>query len=194
MNEYIDLRDPPPNRRSRCDGDHEKHLTEAAVMIAFGIYLLEQGALIVELHPDGEHGKRHDLKKTLESHGLILVRPQGSTSYGGTYQHDHQTVSVTLKPGVGDVAAEIAGKRLVAECKDGIVNTRHAGQLSKLRRGLCEAVGLLMARPLNGERHVAVVPATPETEKVARRMLTRTTAAGIEIALVNEKGCVSFVK
>ena len=31
-------------------------------MIAFCIYLLEQGALTVELHPDGEHGKRHDLK------------------------------------------------------------------------------------------------------------------------------------
>jgi hypothetical protein len=193
MNQYIDLRDPPPNRRPRCEGAQEKHLTEAVVMIAFGIYLLEQGALIVELHPDGEHGKRHDLKKTLETHGLILVRPQGSTSYGGTYQRDHQTVSVTLRPGVGDVVAEIAGKRLVAECKGGVVNTRHAGQLSKLRRGLCEAVGLLMARPLNGERHVAVVPATPETEKVARRMLPRATAAGIEIALVNENGCVSFV-
>jgi hypothetical protein len=194
MTQYIDLRDPPPKRRSRCDDSQEKHLTEAAVMIAFGMYLLERGALTVELHPDGEHGKRHDLKKNLESHGLKLVRPQGTTLYGGAYQRDHQTVNVTLKPGFGDVVAEIGGKTLVAECKGGGVNTRHAGQLSKLRRGLCEAVGLLMARPLNGERHVAVVPATPETEKVARRMLPRAMAAGIEIALVNENGCVSFVK
>jgi hypothetical protein len=76
----------------------------------------------------------------------------------------------------------------------GIANTRHSGQLSKLRRGLCEVVGLLMARPLKDERHVAVVPATPETEKVARRMLPRAMAAGIEIALVDENGCVSFIK
>jgi hypothetical protein len=193
MNYYLDLRDPPPNRRSCCDGGQEKHFTEAAVMIAFGMFLLEQGAMNVELHPDGEHGKRHDLKKTLEAHGLLLVRPLGSTSYGGIYQRDHQTVSVTLRPGVGDVVAEIGGRTLVAECKGGVLNTRHAGLLSKLRRGLCEAVGLLMARPLSGERHVAVVPATPESEKVARRMLLRATAAGIEIALVNENGCVSFV-
>ena len=194
VSHYIDLRDPPPNRRSTCDGAQEQHLTEAAVIIAFGMYLLEQGALTVELHPDGEHGKRHDLKKSLEVHGLMLVRPQGITSYGGTYQRGRETVHVTLKPGVGDVVTEIGGKALVAECKGGVVNTRHAGQLSKLRRGLYEAVGLLMARPLKGERHVAVVPSTPETEKVARRMLPRATAAGIEIALVDENGCVSFVK
>ena len=148
VSHYIDLRDPPPNRRSSCDGAQEQHLTEAAVIIAFGMYLLEQGALTVELHPDGEHGKRHDLKKSLEVYGLMLVRPQGITSYGGTYQRGHQTVHVTLKPGVGDVVTEIGGKAVVAECKGGVVNTRHAGQLSKLRRGLCEAVGLLMARPL----------------------------------------------
>jgi hypothetical protein len=194
MSSYIDLRDPPPNRRSRCDDGQEKHLTEAAVIIAFGMYLLERGALTVELHPDGEHGKRHDLKKSLESRGLMLVHPQGTTIYGGTYQRDHQTVNVILKPGVGDVVAKIGGQTLIAECKGGVVNTRHAGQVSKLRRGLCEAVGLLMARPLGGERHVAVVPATPETEKVARRMLPRVIAAGIEIALVDGKGCVSFVE
>jgi hypothetical protein len=53
-----------------------------------------------------------------------LVRPQGTTIYGGTYQRDHQTVNVTLKPGVGDVVAEIGGRTLIAECKGGVVNTR----------------------------------------------------------------------
>ena len=58
----------------------------------------------------------------------MLVRPQGTTIYGGTYQLDHQTVNVTLKPGVGDIVAEIGGRTLIAECRGGVVNTRHAGQ------------------------------------------------------------------
>ena len=58
----------------------------------------------------------------------MLVRPQGTTIYGGTYQRDHKTVNVTLKPGVADVVAEIGGRTLIAECKGGGVNTRHAGQ------------------------------------------------------------------
>ncbi len=194
MRGYIDLREPPPNRCSFCQGGQEKHLTEGAVMIAFGMYLLEQGALTVELHPDGEHGKRHDLKTTLEANGLKLIQPEGTTPYGGTYQQGNQTVRVTLRPGLGDVVAQLNEKKLIAECKGGIVNTRHAGQLSKLRKGLCEAVGLLMARPANPqERHVAVVPATPETKKVANRMCKRAAAAGIEIALVDENGLVNFV-
>jgi hypothetical protein len=191
--QYIVLRDPPPNRRLHCEGGKERHLTEAAVMIAFAMYLLEEGASTVTLHPDGEHGKKYDIRRSLEAHGFRLVSAHGRTAYGGTYQRGHQTVSVTLKPGLGDVVADVGKRHLVAECKGGIVNTRHPGQLSRLRRGLCEAVGLLMARPLNGERHVAVVPATDDTEKVARRMLPRVLAAGIEIALVGEAGAVTFV-
>jgi hypothetical protein len=52
MTQYIDLREPPPKRRSRCQGAAESHFTEAAVMIAFASYLLEDGALTVEFHPD----------------------------------------------------------------------------------------------------------------------------------------------
>jgi hypothetical protein len=166
MHLYIDLREPPPKRCSFCHDGHEKHLTEGAVMIAFAVYLLEQGASTVELHPDGEHGKRHDLKTTLAANGLKLIQPEGTTSYGGTYQRGDQTVRVTLRPGFGDVVAQLNQKTLIAECKGSIVNTRHAGQLSRLRKGLCEAVGLLMARPANPqERHVAVVPATPSKKR-----------------------------
>lgn len=194
MHSYIDLREPPPNRCSFCHDGQEKHLTEGAVMIAFAMYLLDQGASTVELHRDGEHGKRHDLKTTLEANDLKLTQPEGTTSYGGTYQRGNQTVRVTLKPGLGDVIAQLNEKMLIAECKGGIVNTRHAGQLSRLRKGLCEAVGLLMARSANPqERHIAVVPATPETQKVAIRMCKRAAAAGIEIALIDESGLVNFV-
>jgi hypothetical protein len=34
------------------------------------------------------------------------------------------------------------------QCKGGIINTRHPGQVSPLYRGLCETVGLLTATRL----------------------------------------------
>ena len=193
MNSYIELRDPPPKRRARCDGEKECYLSEAAVMIAFALHLLENGATTVELHPDGEHAKRHDVKGTLESQGFTLVSGLGSTKYGGIYQRDHQTLVVKPQSGLGDVVASVGGRVVVAECKGGVVNTRHAGQVSKLRRGLSEAVGLLMTRSVGDERQVAVVPATSTTERIANRMLPRALAAGIEIALVDERGRVRFM-
>jgi hypothetical protein len=194
MRRYIDVRDPPRKRQPYCEGGKEHHFTEAAVMIAFAMHLLENGAVAVDLHPDGEHGKRHDVKMSLEAHGFQHLSTHGKTKYGGVYSRDNQTVTVTLRPGLGDVVARVGEKVVVAECKGGVVNSRHAGQLSRLRRGLCEAVGLLIARPLNGERHVAVVPATNVTTAIANRMLPRALAASIEIALVGEEGDVNFVQ
>ena len=57
----VDL-DPPLNRRGKCTGSKERHLTEAAVMLAYGMHLLKTvpNLLTVELHPDGEHAKRFD--------------------------------------------------------------------------------------------------------------------------------------
>lgn len=163
-------------------------------MIAFGVHLLESGAMTVELHPDGEHAKKYDIRGTLEALGFHLVTAYGRTNYGGTYRRGHQIVSVTIKPGFGDVVADVGKRHILAECKGGIVNTRHPGQLSRLRRGICEAVGLLMARPLDGERQVAVVPQTEATQDMARRMFSRAKAAGIEIALVDEDGRVTLVR
>jgi hypothetical protein len=193
MSQYIVLRDPPPNRRLYCDGPEERHLTEAAVMIAFAMHLLEKGATALHLHPDGEQGKKYDIRGSLEAHGFRLVGAHGRTTYGGIYQRAHQTVNVTLMPGLGDVVAGDGERRLIAECKGGIVNTRHPGQVQKLRRGLCEALGLLMARRPQGERQVAVVPATAATERIARQMSSRALKAGIEIALVDEAGGVRFI-
>jgi hypothetical protein len=62
---------------------------------------------------------------------------------------------------VGDIVADIEGRSYVAECKGGVINTKHAGQLSRLRKGLCEAVGLSLAtEPVEGRRQFAVVPKT----------------------------------
>ena len=185
--------DPPTNRRSKCEGK-ERHLTEAAVMLAYGMHLLRTIPKLqkVELHPDGEHGKRFEIAQWLSAQGFVLKEPQGKTAYCGTYRSNQQTIVVTSIPGKGDVVAQAEDGMIVAECKGGIVNTSHAGQKSRLRKGLCEAVGLLMAREKGG-RQVAVVPKTESTLKLARKLAPRARDAGIEIALVDGKGCVTDV-
>lgn len=168
-------------------------MTEAAVMIAFAFYLLKHGATQVEIHPDGEHGKAFDIKQFLEEQGFVHMQNIGKTAYGGLYQRNQEIISITLVPGLGDVEANLGGQKIVAECKGGIINTRHPGQVSRLRCGLCEATGLLMTKPLNKERQIVVVPTTKTTQELAQRMIPRARAAGIEIALVTENGQVEFI-
>lgn len=186
--------DPPTNRRGKCEGK-ERHLTEAAVMLAYGMHLLRTVPELqkVELHPDGEHGKRFEIAQWLLGRGFVLKEPQGTTAYCGTYRNNQQVIVVTSTPGKGDVVAQTDDGIIVAECKGGIVNTSHAGQKSRLRKGLCEAVGLLMAREKGG-RQVAVVPNTETTLKLARKLVPRARDAGIEIALVDAQGRVVDVK
>ena len=183
--------DPPPNRRGKCGGEKERHLTEAAVMLAYGMHLLRTvpGLLKVELHPDGEHAKRFEIPRWLNARSFLLSEGHGTTAWGGTYVSGQQVIAVTSIPGKGDVVALTTDGVILAECKGGIVNTRHPGQVSRLRKGLCEAVGLLMAIPPVG-RQVAVVPYTETTLRLAKRMAPRAKSAGIEIALVNEFGQV----
>jgi hypothetical protein len=187
MVEYLQQRVPPPNRQRYCESGLEHHLTEAAVMIAFAMYLFENGALEVQLHPDGEHLKRYDVAACLKAQGFDL------SAHPSVYSRGRQTVAVTCKSGLGDVVSEVGNTIVVAECKGGILNTRHPGQTSRLRKGLCEAVGLLMSRSREGERQVAVVPATRSTRNIGLKMLPRLIEAGIEIALVDEYGKVSFM-
>jgi hypothetical protein len=177
------------------DNGFEQHLPEAAVMVAFAMHLYERGAVRVEIHPDGEHIKRFDLLECLRHRGFTQVSSAGSTKCGGCYARGAHMLLVSLVPGKGDVVAECEGRSVIAECKGGIINTKHPGPTSKLRRGLCEAVGLLLSRELaEGERHVAVVPLSPFTQKLAGRMLRRARAAGIEIALIAADGEVLFVE
>lgn len=190
---YITLREPPMKRKAHCVDGIEHNLSEGAVMVAFGMYLLEQGATEIRLHPDGEHLKRYDPRAALQQHGFRQVSQQGRTPYGGIYTRGTQSVTIIPRPGLGDVVTELNGRMLLAECKGGVVNSRHAGQVSRLRRGLCEAIGLLMTRARSDERHVAVVPRTDATVAIARRTADRAAAAGIEIALVDGAGNVEFV-
>lgn len=186
--------EPPPNRVGKHKGTHEHHLYEGAVMVAYTMHLLRKlNAQHVRIHPDGEHGKQFDFAGWLERRSFEKISSVGSTSYGGIYRNAvGQTVTVNPKSGLGDVIAELGGQLISAECKGGIINTRHSGQVSRLYRGLCEAVGLLMATPTQG-RQVAVVPLTDGTLRLAERLAPRCALAGIEIALVGSRGEVMDV-
>ncbi|HXZ00452.1 MAG TPA: hypothetical protein VEI03_10655 [Stellaceae bacterium] len=193
MNLIVEL-EPPEKRRAGCNGPLERHLPEAAVMLAFATHLLNTtpGLTAVEIHPDGEHGKRFDIRRWLTEYGFLHDSAIGKTVSGGVYRRDGQTLIVSFKPGLGDVVAETASGTIIAECKGGIVNTTHAGQQSRLRKGLCEAVGQLIGRP-SGGRQVAVVPNTRATMGLAKKMIARTRAAGIDIAVVDEHGNVTDI-
>jgi hypothetical protein len=168
---------PPPNQAGKRAGGREHHLTEGAVMVAFAMHLLRTTSTEeVRIHPDGEHGKRFDFARWLDRRGFVRTSRSGRTEYGGGYAlPDGRRVVVTPASGRGDVVADIDGVTLSAECKGGIINTRHSGQVSRLYKRLCETVGLLMATPSPG-RQIAVVPRTTGTLRLAPRCA----AAGIE--------------
>ncbi|WP_245322920.1 hypothetical protein [Bradyrhizobium valentinum] len=168
---------------------------ERAILIAYAMYLLRtQGARDVRIHPDGEHGKQFDFTSWLGRQAFTKVSSLGSTAYGGVYRNPaDQTITINPKSGLGDVVAAVGDHVIAAECKGGIINTRHPGQVSRLYRGLCETVGMLMATPSQG-RQVAVVPLTEGTLRLAERLAPRCALAGIEIALVGSRGEVLEVK
>lgn len=164
-------------------------------MVAYAVHLLRtQDTQHVRVYPDGEHGKQFDFAAWLLRRDFVRISSIGSTSYGGTYRNSagHE---ITVKPesGLGDVVAEIGNDVILAECKGGIINTRHPGQVSRLKRGLCEAVGLLMTTTSKG-RQVAVVPFTRGTLSWAQRLAPRCKLVGIEIALVDSRGEVTYVQ
>lgn len=186
--------EPPPNRVGKSDCGHEHHLYEGAVMVAYAMHLLRTAnAPHVRVYPDGEHGKQFDFGGWLLRRRFTKVCSLGTTTYGGVYQNAAgQTITVHPKSGLGDVVAEVGDHIISAECKGGIINTRHAGQVSRLYKGLCEIVGMLMATPSQG-RQVAVVPLTEVTRRLADRLAPRCALAGIEIALVGSRGEVMDV-
>jgi len=187
--EYVTRYDPPEKRRAKAKGGIEERLTEASIMLAMARYILDNAtAATVSIHPDGEHAKCFDIPDWLSRAGFVKTDSLGSTSYGGTYRRALETVIVNPRSGIGDVVGEVDGRTIIVECKGGTINSTHAGQLSRLRRGLCEAVGLLMARPVDGAREIVAVPWTSETERLAKKMAARCSRAGIEIALVRRDG------
>lgn len=195
FDDLLTARKPPPKRVGKSDSRHELHLYEGAVMVAYAMHLLgTQDARNVRIHPDGQHAKQFNFAGWLGRRNFTKVSSLGSTTYGGTYQNPAgQSVTVNPKSGLGDIVAQLGDHIITAECKGGIINTRHSGQVSQLNRGLCEAVGRLMATPSQG-RQVAVVPRTNGTLRLAERLAPRCVLAGIEIAVVGNRGEVMYVQ
>ncbi|MDF1633097.1 hypothetical protein [Mycoplana sp. MJR14] len=192
LHKLILIRQPPEKRLSKADGSNEHHMSEAAVMLAFAMHLFARGADRVSIHPDGEHGKRFEIQAWLATHGFTWQEGWGTTSYAGRYLNGNLVLEVHVKSGQGDVVATIGGQSVIAECKGGIVNTRHAGQVSRLRKGLHEAAGQLLTRSGDGEINIAVVPRTNTTRDLAIKMAPRANRAGIAIALVSTTGEVEY--
>jgi hypothetical protein len=192
---YAVSRPAPPKRALYVSEGLEEHLTEAAVMIAFAVHLLVKKGNVGEVTvcPDGEHATRFEIVNFLASLGFNRVESLGSTEYGGRYQRYNERIIVNPSSGLGDVTAYLANVRVVAECKGGIINTRHPGQKSKLTKGLSELIGQLMKLPINGDRQVAVCPDHTVTRRLAEKLAPRCLVAGIEIALVAVDGAVTYV-
>jgi hypothetical protein len=191
---FMTQRQAPPKRVRFAAGGIEQCLTEAAVMLAFALWLLEQpdAKPEVRVHPDGEHAKVFDIVAFMERAGFHRAGSLGGTLYGGVYARNGQTIIVNPKSGQGDVIGQIGARVVIAECKGGTINTTHPGQKSRLRKGLSELIGQLMILELSGARQVAVLPETTETRRLAERLSRRCADAGIEIALVNTDGNVRF--
>lgn len=186
-------------RASKAEGGVERRMTEAAVMLAVGQYLMalqnaegQHGEVF--LHPDGEHAKQFDIVGCLATLGFLRTAPKGNTAYGGVYRRGADSITIFPKSGLGDVVATVAGRRVIAECKGGTINSRHGGVLSRTRSGLSELIGQLMVLPVDGARQIAVRPHTPLAEDLAKRLSARCALAGIEIALVKEDGSLAFVE
>lgn len=184
----------PEKRAGKVADGIEHKMHEGAVMVAYAMHLLRTTeAKHVRIHPDGEHGKRFDFTGWFARRGFDKVTSTGATTYGGEYRHQNGwTITIHPSSGKGDIVAEFGDHIISAECKGGIINTRHAGQVSRLYKGLCETVGLLMASE-NPGRQVAVIPYTESTLRLATRMAPRCALAGIEIALVGSRGEVTDV-
>ena len=189
--DFVIERTPPEDRTSSCDGSLERHLPEAAVMLAVTRWLFEQGALSVSVHPDGMHVKDFDVAGWLHANDFNKTSSIGKTRHGGVYECGQRTVEVRFQPGCGDVVAQLGPDRVVVEAKGGCLNSLYPGLKSKLRRHLYEAVGSLFDPP-EATRLIAAVPRHPETEKLASRMAPGCYAAGIEIALVSACGIVEL--
>ncbi|MBX3528971.1 MAG: hypothetical protein KF849_00080 [Rhizobiaceae bacterium] len=163
----------PEKRAGKVVNGVEHKMHEGAVMVAYAMHLFRtSGADHVRIHPDGEHGKRFDFAGWLSRRGFEKISSSGTTSYGGDYEHEcGWRITINPSSGRGDVVAEVGRRTISAECKGGIINTRHSGQVSRLYKGLCETVGLLMAGEIG--RPPLASCRIPNKPQISKRMVPR---------------------
>jgi hypothetical protein len=160
-----------------------ERIPEIKVALDFAIHIIDSKS-VATVCPDGQQAKRFDIPGYLRERGFRRTEAVGGTSYGGVYKGARKQLTIDPRPGYGDVWAD----GLVAECKGAAINN----DWGRTRVGVYEIVGKLMSLPV-GLRHIAVLPRTEFTTRLIRSLLPRCTIAGIEFALVDESGAVSFI-
>jgi hypothetical protein len=183
----------PPSPKAPADLP-DLYFYEGAVMLAYTMHLLRTEPVTeVRIHPDGQHARQVDFPGWLLKRGFLRVAA-ARTAFAGTFEdaNGHRVV-IHPRSGLSDVTADANGTIIEAECKGGVVRTRHPGHLSKLDKSLCEIVGRLMSKPAIG-RQVAVMPRTEITLRLASKLARRCDAVGIRIALVGSRGDVEDVR
>lgn len=189
---------PSAKRAAFAEGGVERRMYEAAVMIAVARYLIEQQHFhgqpgSVFIHPDGQHDAQFSFVDCLRMIKFERVEAMGRTKFGGRYVSGEDEIVVFPKSGLGDVTADVGGRRVIAECKGGTLNSRHAGIQSRARTSLSELIGQLMVLSDDGSRQIAVRPWSRQSQDLAERLAPRCAKVGIEIALVHEEGSLHFV-
>jgi hypothetical protein len=185
----------PEKRRPYAVDGIEERLTEAAVMLAIAFHILNhpKGSGVATICPDGEHAKQFEIAAWLAQAGFRKEKSIGGTAYGGYYVKDGKTLIVNPRSGQYDVSGEIEGVRIGVECKGAIINSTHSGARSRNRKGICEVVGMLLAKSDDGIRQIAAVPSTVDARTMAERMAHRCNAAGIELVLLERDGGLTWV-
>ena len=187
---FVTKRKPPASRAAKCDGRYEHQLSEMGVILAVAEWLFIDGAETVCIYPDGMHPKGFNTTQWLKESGFTKREARGNdaTALAGRYQRGHQTLEIFFRSGRGDVTATVRGTPVLVETKGGCINTSHSGQVSKLRRGLHEAVGMLVGRGASAGRRIAAIPRHKTIEKVAKEIAPHCIATGVEIMLVSGDG------
>jgi hypothetical protein len=121
-----------------------------------------------------------------------IKEPQfGRNARTGAYRRNDKTIRVHSRPSEGDVVATIAGRRIVAGCKKGMLVRRPGSSESAL---LTAALGQAMLFDVSADDIVvAAVPDTPAFRRLAEAWRERPLVkkVGIRIALMARNGTVA---
>jgi len=140
---------PPPNRVGKCDGPHEVHLKECAVMLALAESLFSKGARMVSMLPDGMHLAGFNLNDHLVARGFVHVSSEGRTSVGGRWTRGDDCLRVYPRPGLGDVTSEIGGRLFEFEAKGGMHQFRSCRPAVKVAEGSIRSSWTINGQPNN---------------------------------------------
>lgn len=173
-------------------------MSEAEVAVRFAQHLLglPRAERTVDVAIDGagvEVGGSiiFRLADFLEELGWKQVEQRGKNMWSGTYMRDGFQMKIHSRSGVGDVVGQVAGRRIIAECKKGPLVKRPGSPEYPL---LTTAIGqALLTKSEVDDVLVAAVPDSPAFRRIAAdwRLRPGVQRSGIRICLVGRQGSVT---